>query len=288
MKDCLIIGGGPAGLTAALYLARFLREVVVFDARAGRALKIPTTHNLAPFPDGISGEDLLGRMQSHAETYGAEIVNDEVLEVSKTDGAFRVTTANVTTTARTVILASGVITHGPPLSKQDHDLGLSRGLIRYCPICDAYEVRGKQIGVLGHGEHGLAEARFIRSYSDDVTLIPPEGYVPHATDDIGVLASPMRRLSLTDTQVLVEVETGQQHLFDTLYVALGTSPRSDLPVSIGAKCNASGCVVVDAKQETSVAGLYAIGDIVEGLDQIAFAMGQGAVAATAIHNALRQ
>ena len=243
MKDCLIIGGGPAGLTAALYLARFLREVVVFDARAGRALKIPTTHNLAPFPDGISGEDLLGRMQSHAETYGAEIINDEVLEVSKTDGAFRVTTANGTTTARTVILASGVINHGPPLSKQD---------------------------------------------SDDVTLIPPEGYVPHATDDIGVLASPMRRLSLTDTQVLVEVETGQQHLFDTLYVALGTSPRSDLPVSIGAKCNASGCVVVDAKQETSVAGLYAIGDIVEGLDQIAFAMGQGAVAATAIHNALRQ
>ena len=164
MKDCLIIGGGPAGLTAALYLARFLREVVVFDARAGRALKIPTTHNLAPFPDGISGEDLLGRMQSHAETYGAEIINDEVLEVSKPDGAFRVT-----------------INHGTPLSKQDHDLGLSRGLIRYCPICDAYEVRGKQIGVLGHGEHGLAEARFIRSYSDDVTLIPPEGYVPHAT-----------------------------------------------------------------------------------------------------------
>ncbi|EDQ05850.1 Thioredoxin reductase [Sulfitobacter indolifex] len=83
MKDCLIIGGGPAGLTAALYLARFLREVMVFDAREGRALKIPKTHNLAPFPDGISGEDLLGWMQSHAEIYGAEIINDEVLEIPK-------------------------------------------------------------------------------------------------------------------------------------------------------------------------------------------------------------
>ena len=92
-------------------------------------------------------------MQSHAEIYGAEIINDEVLEISKSDGAFRVTTANGTTTARTVIMASGVINHGPPLSKQDHDLGLSRGLIRYCPICDAYEVRGKRIGVLGHGRH---------------------------------------------------------------------------------------------------------------------------------------
>jgi thioredoxin reductase (NADPH) len=103
MKDCLIIGGGPAGLTAALYLARFLREVVVFDVREGRALKIPKTHNLAPLPDGISGEDLLGRMQSHAEIYGAEIINDEVLEISKSDGAFRVTTANGTTTGRTGI-----------------------------------------------------------------------------------------------------------------------------------------------------------------------------------------
>jgi len=287
MKDCIIIGGGPAGLTAALYLARFLRDVVVFDAREGRALKIPKTHNLSPFPDGISGQDLLSRMRSHAEIYGAELVDDTVLKVCQKDGAFHVTTGNGTTAARTVILASGVVNHGPPLSVQDHDLGLSRGLIRYCPICDAYEVRGKKIGVLGHGEHGLAEARFIRRYSDDVTLIPPKGFVPNPNDGIATLASPTRRLFVTDTHVMVEVETGNQHQFDTLYVALGTSPRSDLAVSIGAKCSPSGCVVVDTQQKTSVTGFYAIGDIVEGLDQIAFAMGQGAVAATAIHHSLR-
>jgi thioredoxin reductase (NADPH) len=287
MKDCIIIGGGPAGLTAALYLARFLRDVVVFDAREGRALKIPKTHNLSPFPDGISGRNLLSRMRSHAEIYGAELVDDTVLKVCQADDAFHVTPGNGTTAARTVILASGVVNHGPPLSVQDHDLGLSRGLIRYCPICDAYEVRGKKIGVLGHGEHGLAEARFIRSYSDDVKLIPPKGFVPHASADIETLASPMLRLLVTDTQVLVEVESGEQHPFDTLYVALGTSPRSDLAVSIRAKCSPSGCVVVDAQQKTSIKGVYAIGDIDEGLDQIAFAMGQGAVAATAIHHSLR-
>ena len=81
MKDCIIVGGGPAGLTAALYLARYLRDVVVFDARGGRARLIPKTHNLAPFPDGITGLDLLGRMQSHAEMYGAEVVSGTVQEV---------------------------------------------------------------------------------------------------------------------------------------------------------------------------------------------------------------
>lgn len=286
MEDCIIIGGGPAGLTAALYLARFLRRVTVFDAGAGRARMIPKTHNLGPFPDGISGKELLDRMRAHAELYGARIENATVEAVQKQGDLFRVTAARRTETARFVIFASGVVNHRPPLSASDHDRGVAQGLIRYCPVCDAYEIRDKRVAVLGNGAHGLAEARFVRDYSPTVTLIPPEGIPARARDGIGALDAPMKGLALTDSQVVVTLEDGQTHHFDTLYVALGTSAHSELAGSLGVGLGDAGCIIGDAKLKTSIDGVYAIGDITDGLDQIAHAMGQAAVAATAIHNAL--
>lgn len=286
MKDCIIVGGGPAGLTGALYLARFLRSVTVFDAQKGRAQMIPKTHNLSPFPDGISGRDLLGRMQSHAELYGAAIVNESVHSVEQQGEFFDVTTDRRIETARNVIFATGVFNHRPPLSSDDHDRGLARGMVRYCPVCDAYEIRDKRIAVLGSGTHGFDEARFIRDYSASVTLIPADGSVAIAGDGIGVLPSPMKKLALSDTQVIVTMESEESRCFDTLYVALGTSAHTDVATRLGVQIAGGGCIVVDAKQRTNVTRVYAIGDVTDGLDQIAVAMGQGAVAATAIHNDL--
>tara|TARA_R110002094_G_scaffold51336_6_gene62891 strand:+ start:652 stop:1530 length:879 start_codon:yes stop_codon:yes gene_type:complete len=286
MKDCIIVGGGPAGLTAGLYLARFLRSVTVYDAQEGRARMIPKTHNLAPFPDGISGRDLLDRMRAHAQLYGARLETGTVSAVEKQGDLFHVTTDRRVETARTVIFASGVVNHRPPLSISKHDQGLGSGLIRYCPVCDAYEIRGKRIAVLGSGAHGFAEARFIRGYSTTVTLIPHDGSLAIAKDGIGVLESPMKYLSLSDSQVIATLENGVTRNFDTLYVALGTTARSDLVATLGARLCEDGCVVTDAKQKTSIDGVYAIGDVTDGLDQIAYAMGQAAVAATAIHNGL--
>lgn len=147
--DCLVIGGGPAGLTAALYLARFLRRVTVIDAQDGRARTIPETHNLGPFPEGISGRDLLARMESHARFYGATLDTGTVAAVERRGDAFLTSTDRQKVTARSIVLATGVINHRPPLSIAEHDRGLARGLIRYCPVCDAYEIRGKRIAVFG-------------------------------------------------------------------------------------------------------------------------------------------
>ena len=284
MKDCIVVGGGPAGLTAALYLARFLRSVTVFDAQEGRARMIPKTHNMGPFPDGISGLDLLERMRSHAQTYGAIIKNERVSHVSKENGVFQVTTKQGVEEARCVIFAVGVFNHRPPLLTADHDQGLSRGLLRYCPVCDAYEVRGKRIAVLGSGQHGLAEAQFIRPYSPTVTLVPADGSVAQAKDGISALDSPMTELELSETHVLVKLKNGNTEQFDTLYVALGSTARSDIAASLGVQLAANGCIITDTKQRTNVGGVYAIGDITDGLDQVSRSMGQAAMAATTVHN----
>lgn len=288
MRDCVVVGGGPAGLTAALYLARFLRSVTLFDSEEGRARMIPRTHNLGPFPDGVSGPDVLERMRSHAVRYGASIHEETVNSIECRGALFHVTTADRVTVARYVILATGVFNLRPPLSVEDHDSGLARGLIRYCPVCDAFEVRGKRIAVLGSGPHGFEEARFICAYSPSVTLIPADGALEVADQGVSVLNSPMKSISLTDAEVVVTLANGDAQRFDTLYVALGTTARTDLATRLGANLAESGCLVVDLKQRTNVDRFYAVGDIADGLDQIAVAMGQGAVAATAIHNELRK
>ncbi|MDO7844155.1 NAD(P)/FAD-dependent oxidoreductase [Sphingomonas immobilis] len=293
MYDCVIIGGGPAGLTAATYLARFLRSTLVIDAGDGRATRIPTTHNLLGFPDGISGEDLLVRMHRHAAQYGAELVTGIVDRIDRVGTGFVVHTNAKTFSARTILLAQGVTNHRPRMAQGTHDQGVAQGLIRYCPICDAYEIRGKRVAVLGCSDHGAAEALFVRRYSDTVTLLAQDSSQLSVSETanlarggIAVKRAPVRGLSIDGEILLANLTDGQLLHFDTLYVALGTSPRSELARTAGAELSPTGCVVVDEHQQTTVAGLFAAGDMVEGLDQIAVAAGQAAKAATAIHNLL--
>lgn len=286
IKDCIVVGGGPAGLTVALYLARFLRSVTLFDAADGRALMIPKTHNIGPFPGGISGRDLVDRMRSHAEMYGAVLENATVSAVEKRGELFYVTTESKVETARNVVFACGVFNHRPPLSVAEHDRGLNLGLIRYCPICDGYEVRGKRIAVFGSGDNAVGEARFISTYSPSVTLIPSDGSVGVARDGVAALPQAMTGMALSDSQVVVTLQNGETVCFDTLYVALGTRARSELVAGTSVRFAEDGCILVDARQKTNIDGAYAVGDITDGLDQIAVAMGHGAVAATTIHNNL--
>jgi thioredoxin reductase (NADPH) len=286
-QDCVVIGGGPAGLTAALYLARFLRTVTVIDAQHGRARMIPMTHNLGAFPSGISGLNLLERMQSHATEYGVTFRTEMVFSVNAENGSFQIETKSGIFTALTMVLATGVVNHRPPLAIKDHDAGLACGLIRYCPVCDGFEIRDKRIAVLGSGNHGFNEARFIRHYSPFVTLIAPAGNQAVARDGISVPEAPLKDLAIVNQEVVVTLKNGQISRFDALYVALGTTPNSDLALALGLRMDHDGYIVVDDKQKTSIDRVYAIGDVVQGLDQIATAMGQGAAAATAIHNELR-
>ncbi|HEX2802979.1 MAG TPA: NAD(P)/FAD-dependent oxidoreductase [Sphingomicrobium sp.] len=291
--DCLIVGGGPAGLTAAIYLARFHLKILVVDDGNGRAASIPCTHNLAGFPDGISGKEVLKRMREQAQLYGARIEDGFIARLERADGRFCATWGKGSVEAKTVLLATGTRNRRPPMEEDLHDEALARGLIRYCPICDGYEVTDKTIGVIGGDSHGVAEAVFIRGYTPDVTLIAPDKALDLAPDDqeklkvarIDCIDGPARAVAISDGCIVVETAEGT-HTFDSVYPALGSDPHVLLADQAGAKLAGNGCVATDEHQRTSVPGLYAAGDIVIGLDQISHAMGQAGVAATAIRNDL--
>ena len=133
--DCLIIGGGPAGLTAAIYLARFHLDILVVDGGKSRASWIPCTRNVSGFPDGIGGTELLQRMRDQTCKYGAKVESEFVtrLERDETTGLFTATWGSGCATARSVLLATGVTNRRPPMDEELHDDALARGLIRYCP-----------------------------------------------------------------------------------------------------------------------------------------------------------
>jgi thioredoxin reductase (NADPH) len=293
--DCLIIGGGPAGLTAAIYLARFHLDILVVDGGKSRASLIPCTRNHAGYPEGIKGTELLQRMRDQACKYGAKIETEYVskLERDSETGLFTATWGSGEATARTVLLATGVSNRRPPMDEDLHDQALARGLIRYCPICDGYEVTDKKIGVIGSDSHGVAEAVFLRSYTADVTLIAPDTALKVGENDqrkldnarIDCVDGPAQAVAVTGDCIVVDTADGH-YTFDSVYPALGSDTHTQLGEMVGAKLAGDGCFLCDDHQRASVAGLYAAGDVVHGLDQISHAMGEGGVAATTIRNDL--
>jgi thioredoxin reductase (NADPH) len=293
--DCLIIGGGPAGLTAAIYLARFHLDIMVVDGGKSRASWIPCTRNHAGYPDGIKGTELIQRMRDQACKYGAKIETEFVtkLEHDEKSGLFTATWGSGEATARTVLLATGVSNRRPPMDESLHDDALARGLVRYCPICDGYEVTDKRVGVIGSDSHGVAEALFIRSYTADVTLIASDTALKLGSEDqqklkeagIDCVDGPAQAVAITGDCIVVDTAEGH-HAFDSVYPALGSDSHTQLGVMAGARLAEDGCFLCDDHQRTSVPGLYAAGDVVHGLDQISHAMGEGGVAATTIRNDL--
>jgi len=293
--DCLIVGGGPAGLTAAIYLARFHLDILVVDGGKSRASWIPCTRNHAGYPDGIEGTELLRRMRDQACKYGAKVESEFVtrLERDGESGHFTATWGSGEAKARTVLLATGVANRRPPMDEALHDDALARGLVRYCPICDGYEVTDQRVGVIGSDSHGVAEAVFIRSFTADVTLVAPDKAMRLKPEDneklkdagIECVDGPTQAVAITEN--CITVDTGEGHYtFDTLYPALGSDTHTQLGEMVGARLASDGCFLCDAHQRTTVAGLYASGDVVHGLDQISHAMGEGGVAATTIRNDL--
>jgi thioredoxin reductase (NADPH) len=268
---------------------------MVVDAGKSRASWIPCTRNVSGFPDGIKGTELLQRMRDQAQKYGAKIITEQVTKLERDEKSvtFTATWGSGEARARTILLATGVTNRRPPMDEQLHDEALARGLVRYCPICDGYEVTDKRVGVIGSDSHGVAEAVFIRSFTADVTLIAPDKSLRVGPDDqqklkdagIGCVDGPAQAVAISDECIIVDTAEGH-YAFDSVYPALGSDTHTQLAQMVGAALSNENCIKVDSHQRTSVPGVYAAGDVVIGLDQISHAMGEGGVAATTMRNDL--
>ena len=285
MIDVAIVGAGPAGLTAAVYMRRFHRSCLVFDSGESRARWIPESNNCPGFPGGVAGTELLQRLRRQAGDAGVpfeQLRVDRIAAAGGDAGGFAVHAGERSWHARMVMIATGVRDRLPATWAEQ---ALACGALRLCPICDAFEASDRHIGVFGHSSDIGAHARFLRTFSVRVSALPYDGGDGGAEGE-AARAAGVRWLGAGELEFdgrRCRYRSGADAIEpDTVYSFLGfttTVPTDGLALTR----TGGGEIVVDRHQQTDTPGLYAIGDIVGGLNQIAVAVGQAAAAAAHAH-----
>jgi thioredoxin reductase (NADPH) len=299
--DCVIVGAGPAGLTALTYLARFHRRVVALGAAGPRArlLLIDRSYNLPGYPEGIPGAVLLRRLREQAEENGGQVLDTVARRVEGQRGDFAVHVAEgPPLRARSVLLAMGVCDRQPDIPGIAPHIGR---FVRYCPVCDGYEHTGQRLGILGSGPGVARHALFLRTFSDRIVVFlhgaSPDslGRYGPMLDRCGIAVYQPRVVRILeghpasesdDPGCGVALEDGSEYPLAVLYGALGCDVNLDPVRHLDLKLDDEGYVVTDINQQTSILGIYAAGDIVSDINQISVAFGQATIAATRLHNCL--
>ncbi|UHQ96144.1 NAD(P)/FAD-dependent oxidoreductase [Natrinema halophilum] len=291
--EVAVVGGGPAGLTTALYATRLGHETAVFDRGGGRAAMMQDTHNVIGIPESVSGNEFLETAAEQIRSYGADYRREFVTGIERRDGSFVLETADESAVAERVVLATG-FSDGrpdPPLPRT------GRGL-HYCLHCDAYMFVDEPVYVMGHGESAAHVAMIMLNFTDDVDLLL-RGDEPTWSDETATMLEhhPVDIIPEDVTGVrngddgwleALEFEDGTDREYKGGFAMYGSEYNNGLAASLGADLTGDGTIDVDDHGRTSVDGLYAVGDLVPGHNQIPVAMGQGAKAGIAVHKDLRE
>jgi thioredoxin reductase (NADPH) len=294
-KDLVIIGAGPAGLTAAMYAERSgLKSVVIEKANIGGQVAItPVVENYPAF-SRIGGKTLMDMMAQQAIMYTDIHEGEEVIDVRKNDGLFDVDTSRGRYVAKAVLIATGAESKklGVPGEREFQGKGVS-----YCAACDGYFFKdGKKVVVVGGGNTATTEALYLKNIGVEVSLVHRRGELR---------AEQYLRRSLTDNKIpiiwntVVKEITGGKLVsgvvlensadgsvkslpIDGVFIAIGYVPNNGLAKKLGVETDGEGYAIIDKAHRTNVKGIYAAGDITGGVKQIVTAVGQGAVAAMTI------
>jgi thioredoxin reductase len=286
--DCVIVGAGPAGLNAALVLGRARRRVVVLDDAQPRNYATHEMHGVLGH-DGLDPAELRARGRAELAGYGVEVVSAEVQEVDVLDGVVRLTSARGTDTARTVLLATGMLDEVPDIPGFAGVWGISA---HTCPYCDGFEHRDERLAVLASGARGEHLALLLRQWSDDVVLLS-NGSHGLAADQrarvdalaIPIVETPVAALEGDDQGRLrrVRLDDGETLDRDALFFYVGWQLRNDLARRLGCGLRDDGSIAVDSEQATTVARVYAAGNCAEPRALVPTAAGAGVTAAVSIN-----
>ncbi len=275
MASIVIIGGGPAGLSAAIYAARASMQAVVLYQNGGALEKTEKIENYFGFEQAISGPELLARGRAQAARLGAHLVQAEVTGVEYAETGFHVHTTVGNYAADAVILATGAPRAVPKIEGVAAFEG--RG-VSYCAICDAFFYRGRAVAVLGNGEYALEESRVLLPVAGAVTLLTNGAEAPAVLPEgLAVDTRPVRAVAGGETVEKAEFADGGALAVSGVFIAYGTAGSAELARKLGAETEGTR-VRVDGSMATNVPGLFAAGDCTGGLLQVARAVADGAQA----------
>lgn len=294
--DCIIIGGGIAGLQASIQLGRYNHDILVIDSNQGRSTICKGYHNILGWPDGVSGEELRRLGKQHAEKCGVDFVEDKVLSLQKQAGdSFKLKTEkNDEYVAKTVFLATGLVDKLPDIENLFPCLGKN---IYVCPDCDGYEVTGKKTVVLGGGNTGAHMAITLTYWTDDIVFVNHEQSPVEASlaedlkkHNIQVINEPISKALLGDNEDLngFQLSSGKIVVAERGFTGFsGNKMNTELAEQAGVKINEKNHVLVNPRtKETSVEGIWAGGDLIAHSEQVTISMGDGSQAAIWIHKRL--
>ncbi len=276
MHDVIIIGTGPAGISAGIYTARAKLRTMIIGSGSGALAKAEKIENYYGFSSPITGEKLLSEGIAQAENVGAEILNDQVVSIGF-DGEYTIKTKSAEYRGKTVILATGSNRTAPKIDGFTRFEGQG---ISYCAVCDAFFYRGKDVAVLGCCEYALHEARELLPVVKSVTMLTNGvAPIPDIPRDIPVITAEIAALEGKETLEKVKFADGKELSVAGVFVAIGVAGSSDLAKKLGAETEGMK-IVVDENMATNLPGLYAAGDCTGGMMQIAKAVYEGAKAGT--------
>ena len=273
--DVIIIGAGPAGITASLYAKRTNLSVLVLYKDESALEKAEKIENYYGFPNGISGKELYQNGIMQAKNLGIELKKEEVIKIEKIKETFEVSTSNRKYISRNVILATGNKKNTPDIKgiKELEGKGIS-----YCAICDGFFYRGKDVAVLGSGDYAISEVNDLLNVANKITILTNKKKVPDfRAENVKVETRGVIAVKGENQLESIELEDGTKLEVDGLFVAQGVAGSTDFARKLGALVKDNKIVVSD-KMETTIQGLYACGDCVGGIYQIAKAINEGMIA----------
>lgn len=293
--ECIIIGGGFAGLQASIQLGRYKRKTLVIDSNYGRSTYCKSYRNILGWPNGISGLQLRELGKKHATEYGISFLEDKVITVQKNDSTFEIVTENgLTFIAKTILLATGLLDRIPDIKHIFDCLGTT---VYVCPDCDGYEISDRSVLVLGAGIAGANMALEITYWTSKIT------YINHDGEELETdVMNKLRQKGITyQKEKIIEIVKDQDSNFkgitlnngdilfaDRAFIAFGGNEiHNELAKQLGVELLNNKHVIVNPRtKETNVTNVWSAGDLVAHSQQVTIAMGEGTQAAVWIHKRL--